>query len=210
MSGAKSIFSSFLATGLRASAPLRQNMARLAAHAHLQSALRRPVPSSVVILGKAQVYGTGQITLGEHLLLYPDLYLETEEHGSILIGNGVVISTGTHLAARASITICSGTMIGEYCSLRDANHVRIPGVPLRQSGHSAEPITIGHQVWIGRGVTVLGGVLIGDGATVGANAVVTRDVPAGATVAGVPARPIGRRSIEQQIEASVSPFQVQY
>ena len=44
------------------------------------------------------------------------------------------------------------------------------------------------EVWIGRGVTVLPGVRIGDGAVVGANAVVTRNVPAGARVGGVPAR----------------------
>ena len=55
---------------------------------------------------------------------------------------------------------------------------------------SATPITIGDEVWIGRGVTILAGTNIGDGATVGANAVVTRDVPAGMTVVGIPARAI--------------------
>jgi acetyltransferase-like isoleucine patch superfamily enzyme len=45
-------------------------------------------------------------------------------------------------------------------------------------------------VWIGENVCVLPGVTIGDGAIINANAVVTKDVPAGTIVAGVPARVI--------------------
>jgi len=160
----------------------------------LSSNLQTPLDASVVVLGPPEVHGTGMIHIGRHTLLYPFLYLETEDRGSIDIGDGVVISRGVHIVSRAGIMIGCGTMIGEYTSIRDSNHSRMPGLPIRDSGYIARRINIGNEVWIGRGAAVLGGVSIGDGATVGANAVVVDDVPAGATVVGVPARAVDTRT----------------
>jgi acetyltransferase-like isoleucine patch superfamily enzyme len=176
----------------RATQELRRRWINLAAHARLSAALGTRIHPSVNILGEAQVHGTARIALGCDLMVYPGLYLETQAEGVIVIGDGCVLSTGVHIVAMASVEIGRGTMIGEYTSIRDANHRRQPGEPMRYAGHDARPIVIGKEVWIGRGATVLGGVTIGDHATVGANAVVTHDVPAGVTVVGVPARPLHR------------------
>ena len=54
--------------------------------------------------------------------------------------------------------------------------------------------TLGDDVFIGAGAKVLGAVNVGDGARIGANAVVVRDVPAGATVVGIPARVVRQRN----------------
>lgn len=178
-----------LATGARK----LNGLHRLWAHARLRAAIKPPLDTSVVVLDVPEVHGTGNIALGKHLYIYPGLYLETQGEGRIEIGNGVVLSRGVHIVAFASVILGDGVMIGEYTSLRDANHRIIPGVSVRHTGHEAKPIRIDRNAWIGRGVTILSGVHIGEGAVVGANAVVTRNVAAGEVVVGIPARPLAPR-----------------
>ena len=160
------------------------------AHARLRASITGPVDPSVVIMGVAEVRGAGRVEVGKNLFLYPGLYLETQEPGRIVIGDDVVMSRGVHIVAFQEIVIGAGTLIGEYASLRDANHRFGEDQAIRCSGHDAAPIRIGRNVWIARGVMVLPGVTIGDGAVIGANAVVTRDVAPGAVVVGIPARPL--------------------
>lgn len=57
---------------------------------------------------------------------------------------------------------------------------------------------LGSDVYIGCGARILGAVTVGDGARVGANAVVVRDVPAGATVVGIPARVVKQRVVDDE------------
>jgi acetyltransferase-like isoleucine patch superfamily enzyme len=191
--GIKTVLGTLLAGLLRITASLREGGERIYAHALLAADLRERLPASVIVLGKVSIHGSGRILIGENVLLYPDVHLETQGDARIEIGDGVVISRGTHIVALAGVSIGKGSMIGEYASIRDANHTRDPDRPIRDSGHSARPVEIGQEVWLGRGVTVLGGVQIGDKATAGANAVVTRDVPQGVTVVGIPAMPIASR-----------------
>ena len=162
---------------------------RIWALARLQEGLGRPVDPSNVILGPVELHGTRQVRLGRGALLYPGVYLETKGHGRIDIGDEVVLSRGVHLVAFEQIVLGKGVMVGEYSSLRDADHRR-SDTAMRYSGHVSAAIHVEPNVWIARGVTVLKGVTLGQGAVVGANAVVTRDVSAGSVVAGVPAKPI--------------------
>lgn len=149
--------------------------------------------TDTVVLGMPEIHGSAALTMGSGLYLYRELHLETQGNGRVHIGDGVVLSRGVHIVAHAGVTIGEGSMVGEYTSIRDANHRIEPGGNLRHAGHVAKPVLIGRQVWIGRGASVLAGVTIGDHAVVAANAVVTRDVPAHSLVGGVPARLIRAR-----------------
>lgn len=189
---AKALLAQCLAPIAWPSVHVGRRIARLWAFARLSATLRTRPDPSIVIEGAPEVHGTGEVTLGKELYLYRELFLETRGAGRITIGDRCVVSRGVHIVAHHAVSIGAGSMIGEYVSIRDANHVFGNGVAPRDSGHRARPIEIGRHVWIGRGVAVLPGVTIGDGAVVGANAVVTHDVPPGAVVAGIPAQRLRR------------------
>jgi acetyltransferase-like isoleucine patch superfamily enzyme len=60
--------------------------------------------------------------------------------------------------------------------------------PIRRQGIYTREVEVGSNVWIGYGACILRGVKVGDNSIIGANAVVTKDVPANAVVGGIPAR----------------------
>ncbi|MNJ61182.1 Maltose O-acetyltransferase [compost metagenome] len=85
------------------------------------------------------------------------------------------------------ISIGDDCQIGPAVQIYAADHPLDPKV--RRSGlESGRAVKIGNNVWIGGGAIILPGVTVGDHAVIGAGSVVTRDVPARATVVGNPAR----------------------
>lgn len=98
-----------------------------------------------------------------------------EIHPGAVIGRRLVIDHGT------GIVIGETTEIGDDCLLYQ-------GVTLGGTGKDVgkRHPTIGNNVMVGSGAKVLGPITVGDNARVAANAVVLRDVPANATVVGVP------------------------
>lgn len=92
--------------------------------------------------------------------------------------------------------------------IRIGDHVAVaPEVSFFAAGHdyrqlslpdTAASITVGNYVWIGARSVILQGVTIGEGAVIAAGSVVTRDVPPYTVAAGVPARVIKKRELNEQ------------
>lgn len=116
--------------------------------------------------------------------------------------------------------------IGRYCSIADRVEILLGGghrldwastYPFAaMRGHFPEAdapedyhasrgdVVIGHDVWLGSGCMILSGVTVGHGAVVAARAVVTRDVPPYAVVAGNPARVVRHRFPAEVAEVLVA------
>jgi acetyltransferase-like isoleucine patch superfamily enzyme len=147
--------------------------------------------------------------------------LEIGRHATLRIGRWAWIGHGCKIRVHeGEVAIGAKTVIGQECTISAYRRVRIGeqcviadramfidfdhGVveverPIRQQGIYKRDVEVGSNVWIGYGACVLRGVRVGDNAIVGTNSVVTRDVPANAVVAGIPARVIRMREAPEQL-----------
>lgn len=109
-----------------------------------------------------------------------------------LIGAKVEIGRGARIGhdvkVLANAHICGSTVIGAGSVIGMGVITTDDDDPLNWEEKPRKPVVIGECAQVGSGAILLPGVTIGDGAIVGAGAVVRRDVPAGVTVLGVPAR----------------------
>ncbi len=120
-------------------------------------------------------------------LVHPRARFERE---SARFGRGVVVCDG--VVGTVNLTFEDFAMVNLCCTLGHEATVGACAV-LNPTVNLSGGVRIGTRVLVGTGAQVLQYVTVGEGATVGAGAVVARDVPAGVTVVGVPARPLVRR-----------------
>lgn len=104
-----------------------------------------------------------------HLLTYPS--------GELTIGNRLFIGDQCKvIAGDAKISIGDDCLIAEQVSIRASNHGTSAECPMNKQPNIYKDISIGSDVWIGRGAVILAGSRIPDGAVIGANSVVTASV----------------------------------
>jgi serine O-acetyltransferase len=112
---------------------------------------------------------------------------------------GIEIHPGAKIGCCVFIDHGMGVVIGETAEIGDGCTI-YQGVTL--GGTSLNPATkrhptLGEGVIVAAGAKVLGGFTVGDGARIGANSVVLKEVPAGATVVGIPGRVVERKGTEK-------------
>ena len=115
--------------------------------------------------------------------------LEIISASKVHIGPGTIIGQDALLDGREGIHFGSNINLGGEVAIFTLQH------DVRSSTFAAVggPVTVGDRAWLSFRTTILPGVAIGEGAVVAAGAVVTKDVPPYAIVAGIPAKVIGNR-----------------
>lgn len=129
---------------------------------------------------------------------------EQSDSGEITIGDYVLISPGTRISARHSITIGDGVMMANGVYITDSDWHGI--YDRTKPSQRATPVVIKNNAWLGDRCTILKGVTIGENSIVAANATVTADVPSNVIVAGSPARVVKQLDTERDFTTRADYF----
>ena len=141
------------------------------------------------------------LVIGDRVKVYTWTEFNIEPSGLVEIGDDSIVAGAVFMCAE-SIRIGKRVIVSYNVTIADSDfHPRDPelrkqdaianapsGDKSQRPAIIARPVVIDDDAWIGIGAIILKGVRVGRGARVGAGSVVTKDVPAGATVAGNPAQ----------------------
>lgn len=135
--------------------------------------------------------------IGDRVFIGDLAVIQGRHDGRCIIGNGVWIGPQSYLDAR-DLAIGDDVGWGPGAKVLGSEHTGLPcDIPIVQTDLKIEPVRIEAWADIGVNAIILPGVTVGRGSIVGAGAVVTKDIPRFAKVAGVPAKVIGWRKPEK-------------
>jgi acetyltransferase-like isoleucine patch superfamily enzyme len=162
----------------------------------LTRAGRRWRTDGLVFLGRRlelQIGRGAEVRLGRFVWIGDGSKIRCHE-GEVEIGAKTVMGQECTISAYRRVRIGEQCVIADRAMFIDFDHgvVEVER-PIRVQGIYMRDVEVGSNVWIGYGACILRGVRVGDNSIVGTNSVVTRDVPANAVVAGIPARVIRMR-----------------
>ena len=123
--------------------------------------------------------------MGKEAVIMPPFWCD---YGyNITVGDFFYANHNLVITDGARVTLGDHVFIAPNCCITTAEHAIDP--EQRKAGMEiAKPVTVGNNVWIGAGTTVLAGVTIGDNTVIGAGSVVTKSLPDNVVAVGVPCR----------------------
>jgi acetyltransferase-like isoleucine patch superfamily enzyme len=143
--------------------------------------------------GQISIQPGGKLEMGDLNVLSRNF--DIEANGSLLIGSRNFFNKNIKIVCLKKIEIGDDCIIADSVHIYDHDH-NFDNLQklIKEQGYKTVSVKIGNNVWIGTKATILKGVSIGDGAIIGANAVVNKDVPSNAIVAGNPAQILKMRT----------------
>jgi acetyltransferase-like isoleucine patch superfamily enzyme len=166
---------------------------------------RRWRTDGLVFFGRGlelEIAARGRVDFGRFVWIGDKTKIRCHE-GQVEIGSKTVMGQECTISAYQRVRIGEQCVIADRAMFIDFDHgvVEVER-PIRVQGIYKRDVEVGNNVWIGYGACILRGVRVGDNSIVGTNSVVTRDVPANAVVAGIPARVIRMREAPREMRWS--------
>jgi acetyltransferase-like isoleucine patch superfamily enzyme len=205
----------------RAPAPLHGGLPTLLRFMRRNGMFNFKYARLIVRMLRRKLWLRARLKLDGLAFIGPGVVLQVGKDACIELGRWSWLGHGTKIRCHEGIvSIGAKTVMGQECTISSFQHVKIGrecviadrvmfidfdhGVveverPIRLQGIYKRDVNVGNNVWIGYGACILRGVTVGDNAIIGTNSVVTKDVPANAVVAGLPARVIRMRPTPKRL-----------
>lgn len=149
--------------------------------------------------------GIRNVFIGGRVRIFPHLRMETQDDGTIHIGDEVVISQNVHLTSAGKLEIGKRSLILANVFITNIDHdYREIGTHVVKQNIAVKDTLIGENCFIGMGAAIMAGTVLGKQCVVGANSVVRGTFPDFCVIVGSPAKIVKKYNPQTQIWEKIS------